>query len=536
MTLRRMVTTSLISRLSSRPRCFPGSAATTPGAALSFLACALAFVTLSGITQCDVQCEDVDEEGNPILVPCRQCTLRASEEIPCKADSWFLPDRTVRCNQATQQPNLPDGELCDFAATGDGTCNAGVCVGPLFPCTEQGVLDAIAAGAGTIDCPGPTTVNTTAEIVIANDAVLDGSGKLMLDASGSHRVVTVASGVTAELRGVTVSGGDAGTVCSGLIAGDGICNAGHLTLTNVNVIANGGPTASGPAVFSFGNPPLTLRLVDSVVSGNEADPSLGASLLGGGVFAVGTVDVIRTTISDHVVAQLVAGNGAFVIPNLTNVLVEDSIIEGSAGFAAAFLGQVESVAVRGSTIGGTLTTNASGNVVPFIDLRESTMGPLSLGSNGGDAFIENSTVTASGATAISASGFDTVALSHLTVVSDTLAFEGTALGRGNVLSPGCDVGSTITSFGYNVDTDGTCGLSDPTDQTVSAAALNLGPLQDNGGPTHTIVPGAGSPTIDALPTVDCVDVLGIPLTTDQRGISRPQGGACDIGAVEVEQP
>jgi hypothetical protein len=54
----------------------------------------------------------------------------------------------------------------------------------------------------------------------------------------------------------------------------------------------------------------------------------------------------------------------------------------------------------------------------------------------------------------------------------------------------------------------------------------LGPLADNGGPTLTHLPLPGSPLIDGG---QCI----VGLTTDQRGVARPQGGACDVGAVEV---
>ena len=55
----------------------------------------------------------------------------------------------------------------------------------------------------------------------------------------------------------------------------------------------------------------------------------------------------------------------------------------------------------------------------------------------------------------------------------------------------------------------------------------LGPLQDNGGFTQTMALGAGSPAIDAGDD-------GVCPTTDQRGVTRPQGGHCDIGAYEYK--
>jgi len=53
----------------------------------------------------------------------------------------------------------------------------------------------------------------------------------------------------------------------------------------------------------------------------------------------------------------------------------------------------------------------------------------------------------------------------------------------------------------------------------------LGPLQNNGGQTQTHALLTGSPAIDAGTNTGCP-------TTDQRGIARPQGATCDIGAFE----
>lgn len=66
---------------------------------------------------------------------------------------------------------------------------------------------------------------------------------------------------------------------------------------------------------------------------------------------------------------------------------------------------------------------------------------------------------------------------------------------------------------------------------IAASGVDLGPLTDNGGPTRTRLPGAGSTAIDAI-AVDTPELCDGGLTTDQRGVPRPQGTACDAGAVE----
>jgi predicted outer membrane repeat protein len=83
--------------------------------------------------------------------------------------------------------------------------------------------------------------------------------------------------------------------------------------------------------------------------------------------------------------------------------------------------------------------------------------------------------------------------------------------------------------GVNYSTDNTCpGLTQ-----VTSAQLNLGALADNGGPTQTIALLPGSVAIDAA--LDCTDYNGNMIATDQRGVARPQGAACDVGAFELEQ-
>jgi hypothetical protein len=86
-------------------------------------------------------------------------------------------------------------------------------------------------------------------------------------------------------------------------------------------------------------------------------------------------------------------------------------------------------------------------------------------------------------------------------------------------------GAEFVSLGHNLFTDAPGVTLDPTDLTDTDPLL--GPLADNGGPTQTMALLPGSPAIDAG-----VAVPGV--TTDQRGVSRPQGRAPDIGAFEVQ--
>jgi CSLREA domain-containing protein len=83
-------------------------------------------------------------------------------------------------------------------------------------------------------------------------------------------------------------------------------------------------------------------------------------------------------------------------------------------------------------------------------------------------------------------------------------------------------------------TDGGGNLSYP-DNTCPGINLDpkLGSLADNGGPTQTMALLSESAAIDAAQ--DCKDTDGKVLANDQRGILRPQGPQCDIGAYEKSQ-
>ena len=336
-----------------------------------------------------------------------------------------------------------------ISAVGAGGTLAIQASAAVFPCTEAGILDAIAAGGGphTFTCAGPMTPPTTAEIVIDNNVVLDGEGNLTVDGGNTHRVFSVNGGVTAELRGMTVSGGNGQGGVFPDFAG-GILHRGTLPVTNSTVSGNTTPR-SGGGILSDGS----LTLANSTVSGNVAGD-------GGGIFcaSTGTLSVTNSTVSGNTATRIAGGNG------------------------------------RGGGIG-----------------------------NLGTAMLANSTV--SGNTA--------------ETVGDDLNNENSTLTLVNTLVDGeCRILASATTSSGNLESPGhTCHFFDVTDQVnVTAEQLNLGLLQDNGGPTETHALLEGSVAIDAALLDPCPE-------TDQRGFDRPVDGNgddiadCDIGAVEfVPEP
>jgi hypothetical protein len=85
---------------------------------------------------------------------------------------------------------------------------------------------------------------------------------------------------------------------------------------------------------------------------------------------------------------------------------------------------------------------------------------------------------------------------------------------------------SIDESSYNFYAGGGFTAVGPGDQLVSPE-VGLAPLGDNGGPIPTRSPTATSPLIDYIPLTQC------PTQEDAHATVRPQGAACDVGAVEV---
>lgn len=85
--------------------------------------------------------------------------------------------------------------------------------------------------------------------------------------------------------------------------------------------------------------------------------------------------------------------------------------------------------------------------------------------------------------------------------------------------------------GTIVDGGGNLSFPDTTCPGINGDP-KLGPLHNNGGLTNTMALGAGSGALDAADDAICE---AAPVNRlDQRGVIRPQGAHCDIGAVEQE--
>ncbi len=113
---------------------------------------------------------------------------------------------------------------------------------------------------------------------------------------------------------------------------------------------------------------------------------------------------------------------------------------------------------------------------------------------------------------------------HLTVSADP-APDLDIPGGSFTLSSSIDVAGTCVNV-----TDGGDNFAGSTTCAPAASTISLAPLANNGGPTDTMLPLVGDPEVDAIAVGPDCDV------TDQRGFARPQGTACDAGAVELRNP
>lgn len=279
----------------------------------------------------------------------------------------------------------------------------------------------------------------------------------------------------------------------------------------------GGSNPQGGGIRQVATTQLTLS--DCRVHGNSA------SNVGGGLNLT-NAEVRRCQIDNNQVSPG-WGGGIFVQVG-GQVLIEDSVVHANtASVAGAGISSDPNaqVTIRGSTIFGNSAPDAAG-----LDSYQNSI-----------FTVVNSTVVANSGDGVTNTFFSnptdagTVILESSTVAHNTGV--GVEAGKvtlrnsivyGNVEMECFNTGNFTVDHSNLFRSGGGCpsGLSDQIVDFPTSAIL-ADALADNGGWTPTLALAEASPAVDAANAGTCPK-------TDQRGISRPQGAGCDVGAYEVQ--
>ena len=421
--------------------------------------------------------------------------------------------------------------------------------------------DAIAntASGNTINFSvGGTITLTTGELLITNDLTIVGPGahnlviqRSLANGTPNFRIFDCAA--TVVISGVTISNGrDA----SG-DGGGGIANDGDLTLANC--IVSGNYATTGGGLCNFGSMIVSNCLFQS----NSAAADTGDGL-GGGIENDGTLWLTNSVVAGNLAASSVSSGSAFGggIDNEFGTVYVDSCTVSGNSTRGGSSGQSEGGGVANGF--GTITLNASTVSGNSAGSGAGTGGGAGgrgggIANDFGTVDVTSSTVsgnTASGSGAPAAgggifNGYGSIFATCSTIASNTVP-GGFLQDGGGIYNLGGEVeldstivaANTATVDLYNDITAAGLSLSDGYNligsisgsqftpaigdlTAVTAAVVNLGPLQNNGGPTFTHALLCGSLAIAAG------DPVNSP-ATDQRGFPRIINGRIDSGAYEAD--
>jgi hypothetical protein len=326
---------------------------------------------------------------------------------------------------------------------------------------------------------------------LTDDVEISGPGADVITVSGNslHRPFFVSSGSTATLRGLTIANGRSSLVVSGGTGG-AIQNEGNLTVIDC-VLSNNHAEFDGGAIRNVDG---SLVVNHSTLSNN----TVGESGVGAGISNAGTgiVEIKESTLTANIGAYY---GGA--VDNEGTITIVRSTLSNNAALIGGASSNVGALHIRNSTISG----------------NEATAGSGAIDNYAGEAHVEFSTLQGN-----FAGSFGSIANNASITFKNSLVVN-------SVAGVNCvhDAGGTFTSLGVSFATDTSClGFTQATE-----GEINLGPLEDNGGPTQTHALQVGSVALDAA--LDCTLIDGsTPVTRDQRGQGRPVGADCDSGAFE----
>ena len=362
--------------------------------------------------------------------------------------------------------NSPSDPPAGDANPGDGICDIAP---PTHTCTLRAAIQEAnaLAGADEIILPPDTYLLTiVTELGITGNLTITGGGAstTIIDGNKSvrpnSRVLVAGSGITVNISGVTIRNGGTGGV------GGGIFNAGTLTLTNSTVSGNNADGDGGGIYNANGG---TATLTNITVSGNNVGVD------GGGVFndGGGTMTLTNSTVSGNN-----AGDDAGGVRNAnggTMMLTNTTVSGNNAGDGGGGIRNSGTLTLTNSTVSGNNAGEDGGGIYNFSGTANAFNSTIT--DNWSDADL-NGTGIGGGVHKNEAGATFTFQNTILAGNSETLR-----VGNSFVATTGeCD--GTIISSGNNLMEN-----YDTSRCTVTGNPLladpNLGPLQNNGGPTQT---------------------------------------------------
>lgn len=344
---------------------------------------------------------------------------------------------------------------------------------------------------------------------------------------------------TLTMEDCAITGGRA--VVEGANSGGNIRNWGTLTIDNCSL--SDGAADFGGGIYNETGADLTLR--DARVSDNNAK-------LGAGIYNVGDLNVTDSAIDSNSATDFGGGIYQYMESDTGDggsiSILRSSIRSNNSGAGGGIYSENaapdKAVLISESYFGNNQALTGGGIYAYSGDLtvQNSTIASNSADSSG-DAFYVYSGAVVSDFNTIA---FNSSPTSHGGVYFDdgSAEFRATLI-VGNEGESGLQCGGEfdIGSKGFNVTTDNSCGLNDATDVSAADASVvfKTSYAEDNGGPTSTIALNDGTTTplsargLSENPAIDLIPTDSCTFAADQRGVLRPQGAKCDVGAFEYEQ-
>ena len=421
-----------------------------------------------------------------------------------------------------------------LADTNDGVCN-----------NDCSLREAIAAAANgdkiyfQAALSGTITLNIlNGSLLIGKNITINGSDHVSVSGGGGDlpklRVFVIKGGATVTMNNMEIKNGEGEILDPDIEThfGAGIyVNNSTLYLNDSYIHHNEAHNGGGIAVRNSG----ILKVKNTQIDSNTAR-------VGGGILCVqSTLEITDSLITKNQSNGSAGGVGASSC-NLT--MTNTTVSQNTSKVDNTFMGYGGGLSLQGSD-GLYKITNSSiiynqGNTgggiynegkLYLINSTVSGNGVLSNGGgvyNKGKTIVRNSTITLNYALN-SGSGFGVEDGSNVYISNSIIA------GNKNPQNGSPDIKGTVYSFGYNIigSTNGANILGFSFGNKLNINPL-LAPLANNGGPTPTHIPNPGSPAINAGSNGLAVDANAQPLTFDQRGYARINGGTVDIGAVEIQ--